>query len=73
MAYTLSDLMQGLPEDRQLTVAVHFCRLGLPIWDAYALDVDARAYHDGVVGMHHVISETLLAPEFLKTSDFRMV
>lgn len=61
MAYTLSDLMQGLPADRQLTIATHFCRLGLPIWDEFASNADARAYHDGVVGMHHVISETLLA------------
>jgi hypothetical protein len=61
MAYTLSDLMQGLPEDRQLTLAAHFCRLGLPIWDDFASDAGARAYHDSVVGMHHVISETLLA------------
>ena len=53
--------MQGLPADRQLTIAIHFCRLGLPIWDDFASDADARAYHDGVVGMHHVISDTLLA------------
>ncbi len=61
MDYTLKDLIGGLPEDRQLTLAVHFCRLGLPIWEAFALDVKARDYYDGVVGMHHVISETLLA------------
>jgi hypothetical protein len=59
MAYTLSDLMQGLPEDRQLTLAVHFCKLGLPIWDAFATQKRARSYYDGVVGLHHVISETL--------------
>ncbi len=61
MGYTLQELMQGLPTERQLAMAVHFVQLGLPIWTEFAVDPAARSYCDGVVGMHHVISETLPA------------
>ncbi len=58
MAYTLQELINGLPQQGQVAMAVHFAELAMPIWTRFA-EKDDRSYVDGVVGLRHVISATL--------------
>ncbi len=65
----LSDFVARLPPKQQVKLAIHFCRLALPVWEEYAAHNPLK-YRDSVVGMEHTVEKNILEKALEAAGDF---
>ncbi len=65
----LHEFIAGLSSTKQGQLALHFCRLALPVWEEYAA-YHSLEYRDSVVGLDHTVKERILEDALVAVEAF---